>query len=284
MPASKTHNKYLFQYIDRIEHIIDYEQLDGQRELILTRANPLAELADFDRKCWVDEIIALLNPWIDDKSVSSNLNVCAKLAYHRQDYANCLKWLLDSLNKSPSVDVSFLQHTDLTTKDVSTLHSSLKKEDLKATVRNILARRIKEIGMSVLNEQPWPEVQCDLFKKLPCCCDEAEYLPDGLKVQSENVEKKTNNVKVADIIEKYIGLFPQSPELWETCFKTCKDYYIENKLPVVELELVLRKCMQANAKSVASAVMFSKDCTQYNEILTPKLYLNMCTELLNLWG
>lgn len=275
IPTNRAKSKLVFQYIDRVENFLAAENSSStiEREPIELHNNPVSRLSDFQRKTWPDEVIALLKPWIKQTTVATNFNLAAKLAIHTQRHSDCLEYLLKSLNTSPSTGDCYLTHTKFNV-------DTTKGEEIKLNIKNVMAKRIKEIGIAILNEQKHPELLDDELKKLKCLCKENTFLPFDGTIQ-KNVYFKHNAV---DIIDKCMSLFPSSPELWELCFRICKDYFLDNKLPVNDLELILRKYMTKDVHGMASAIMFGKDCQDFNQILSPTFYLSMCTEVLNTWG
>lgn len=280
IPASRSNNKFIFQAVDFI-HIMFPFDIDGiERKPIEPRLNPLNSLADFNRKSWADDVIMLLKPWINEENLNGNLNMAAKLAYHRKMYSECLKYLLDNLNRGIEEDQFYVTH-----QDDSEVNHVRNKDELKIVITNVMSKRIKDISMTILNEESYPIIDPNFFKSLPCCCDELKYTTKQIMPKSvTNIIDVDLSVQAAQTIDKCISIFPVDSKLWETCFRYAKDFYVTNNLDVSELETVLRKYMESNANTMAAAIMYSKDCAQYSDILTPKFYLNMCSEILDTWG
>lgn len=290
IPASKRHNKLMFQYFDRIDNMLETTSNNIQRMPIEPCFNPVTRLADFKLKSWPDQVIMLLKPWIKKETLSTNFNIAAKLAYHNQNYADYFKYSLHSLNQSNYPDILYLKHTDtkikFNTESSNDIKSLIKKEEINTKITKIIATRIKEISMSILNEEPYPVIQPNVFKNLPCCCDELKHLPNGLLTYDDNSIKTVPSdlaAEAAKVIDKCLSMFPVNCDLWETCFRVAKDFYLHNKLPLNDLEIILQKYMNGNANVMASALMFTNDCTRYVEILSPNFFLNMCSELLDNW-
>ncbi|XP_046960114.1 uncharacterized protein LOC124530164 [Vanessa cardui] len=279
IPASRTNNKFVFQEVDLI-HIMFPFDIDGiDRKPIEPRLNPLNSLADFKKKSWADDIIMLLKPWINEENLIGNLNMAAKLSYHRKMYSDCLKYSLDNLNRGYENDKFYVTHQVNEDSNVCT------KDESKIVITNIMSKRIKDISMTILNEEPYPIMDPGVFQAIPCCCDELKYTTKQIISKSvTNVTDTNLSVQAAEIIDKCISIFPVDSKLWETSFRFAKDYYLNNDLDVIELESVLRKYMETNANTMAAAIMYSNDCAQYSEILSPKFYLNMCNEILDTWG
>ncbi|CAH0728821.1 unnamed protein product, partial [Brenthis ino] len=280
IPASRSNNKFVFHQIDSI-HIMFPFDIDGiERKPIEPRLNPLNSLADFKKKSWADDIILLLKPWINEEDLSGNLNMAAKLAYHRKMYSDCLKLMLDNLKLGIQDDQFYVTHQDQDDENISR-----KKDELKIVITNIMSKRIKDISMSILNEEPYPIIDPNTYLSIPCCCDELKYTTKQIIPKSIlSISEIDLSVRAAQIIDKSISIFPIDSSLWEKCFRYAKDFFIDNSLRVDELETVLRKYMESNANTMAAAIMYSNDCAQYSEILSPKFYLNMCSEILDTWG
>lgn len=284
IPATRGNNKFLFQPIDRMDIMFPFELEELQRKNIEPRQNPLTSLEDFDKKSWADDVILLLQPWINEENLSSNLNMAAKFACHTKSYADCLRLLLNNLKIEKQEDRVYLTHTELT-EDSNKEVNSRKNDELKIVITSIMSKRIKDVSLTILNEEAYPVVDPSTYRALPCCCNELEYLPEGAIPESPTNIIETNlALQAASVIDKCIGIFPVDTNLWEICFRLSKDFYIENNLSFGELETVLRKYMESNATTMAAAIMYSKDCSQYSEVLTPKFYLNMCNQVLDTWG
>ncbi|XP_053602363.1 uncharacterized protein ca [Plodia interpunctella] len=282
IPTSRSNNKFLFHPIDRLDIMFPFELQELQRKNIELIRNPLASIDDFNNKSWADDIILLLKPWINEENLSSNFNMAAKYAYHTEKYSECLRLLLNNLKTSPPQDCIYLTHTDL-----SNPESQMRKRDeRRIVISNIMSKRIKEVSLTILNEEPYPEISPEIYRELSCCCNELSYVPKGVVPKTiVNIREGGNLAyRAADIIDKCISMFPVDTNLWETCFRYSKDFYVENKLSYVELETVLWKYMKSNASTMAAAIMYSNDCSEYSEILTPKFYLNMCSLILDTWG
>ncbi|XP_064071326.1 uncharacterized protein LOC113393459 [Vanessa tameamea] len=281
IPASRTNNKFVFQEVDLI-HIMFPFDIDGiDRKPIEPRLNPLNSLADFKKKSWADDLIMLLKPWINEENLIGNLNMAAKLGYHRKMYSDCLKYSLDNLNRGYENDQFYVTH-HVNLEDSNNVRT---KDESKIAITNIMSKRIKDISMTILNEEPYPIMDPSVFQAIPCCCDELKYTTKQIISKSvTNITDMNLSVQAAQIIDKCISIFPIDSKLWETSFRFAKDYYLNNDLDVIELEAVLRKYMETNANTMAAAIMYSNDCAQYSEILSPKFYLNMCNEILDTWG
>lgn len=287
IPASRNNNKFIFQHIDRIDVMFLFDLEDSKRKAIEPRQNPLKSLSDFKRKSWADDIILLLRPWIKKENLNGNLNMAAKLSYHNQLYADCLAMLLDNLKSLPHNDCLYLTHTetDYDALDGDKTNSSRKQDELKIIITNVMSKRIKEVSLTILNEEAYPEIDPAVYKALPCCCDEINYLPKGVTSASvTNIAEQNLSIQAANIIDKCMSIFPVDTALWETCFRQSKDFFIDNNLSIPDLESVLRKYMESNSTTMAAAIMYSNDCAQYGEILSPKFYLNMCSQVLDTWG
>ncbi|VVC97249.1 unnamed protein product [Leptidea sinapis] len=279
IPASRSNNKFIFQQVDRI-HIMFPFDIDGlERKSIEPIKNPLAKMSDFKRNSWADELIILLKPWINEDMLLGNSNMAAKFAYHNNNFSDCLKYLLDNLKREYAIDRIYLTHPD----DIENASILTKQDETKIIIRNAISKRIKDISMKILNEEPYAAIEPSVYKSLPCCCDELKYSTKLTSKLTHNTDKNLS-LQAAHLIDKAMGLFPVDAKLWETCFKICKDFYLENDLCIEDLEVVMCKFMENNASTMASAIMYSKDCAQYAEILTPKFYLNMCNEILDTWG
>ncbi|CAG4937988.1 unnamed protein product [Colias eurytheme] len=283
IPASRSNNKFLFQPVDRIDIMFPFD-IDGlERKPIEPGLNPLATMADFKKKTWADDIILLLKPWINEETLLGNPNMAAKLAFHNKNYADCLKYLLTNLKCIPQDDQLYLTHQD----NMDDANDMRKRDELKIIITNAISKRIKDVSMTILNEEPYPVIDSSVYQTLPCCCDELKYsmkriIPTSVPIV--NVPEVNLSLRAAQIIDKCITLFPIETELWETCFRLSRDFFLDNNLSPEELEVVLGKFMESNATTMASAIMFSKDCAQYSEILSPKFYLNMCSDILDTWG
>lgn len=285
IPASRGSNKFLFQPVDRIDIMFPFDIEGLQRKPIEPQLNPLTSHKDFDKKTWADAVIMLLKPWINEENLSANLNMAAKLTYHNKLYAECLRLLLDNLKCSPQEDHIYLKHTELPDCEEPDKAKLQTKEELKFVITDIMSKRIKAISLSILNEDPYPTIDVSTYQTLPCCCDEASYFSNGVANKSIiNITEQNLSLKAANIIDKCISMFPVDTELWEICFRLSKNFYLENNLCIAELEMVLRKYMESNATTMAAAIMYSNDCTQYSKILSPKFYLNMCSQVLDTWG
>ncbi|XP_052750521.1 uncharacterized protein LOC113511861 [Galleria mellonella] len=286
IPANRNSNKFLFQPIDRLDIMFPFDLEDKKRDNIGPRMNPLRSLDDFNKTSWADDLILLLKPWISQENLSANLNVAAKLAYHNKMYADCLKLFLDNLKYTPQENGTYVTHAELKDHEVSYNEKKYThKDELKIAITNIMSKRIKDISLKILNEKPYPEIDPATYRSLPCCCDELQYLPNNsISKCNINLPQVDLSHKAAIVIDKCISLFPIDTNLWEVCFRLSKDFYIDNNLSVSELETVLRKYMETNATTMAAAIMYSNDCAQYSEILTPKFYLNMCNKVLDTWG
>lgn len=282
IPASRSNNKFLFQPIDRIDIMFPFD-LEEQRKPLEPRINPLRSMKDFKNKSWSDNLIMTLKPWLKDEYLSKNTNMAAKLSYHNQMYSDCLKHLLDNLKRGPQSDKLFTSHSFLDTETDKELKYTMKKDDNKIAITNIMSKRIKEVSLSILNEQNYPDIESSTYQSLPCCCDELSYLQKKMDLMTE-AAKVDISLKAAEIIDKCMETFPIDNELWETCFRLSKNFYLENNLAISDLEGILFKYMETNAKTMAAAIMYSSDCAQYCEILSPKLYLNMCSQIMDTWG
>lgn len=281
IPASRTNNKFVFHAVDWIDIMFPFDVDDIERKPIEPRSNPLTCLADFKKKSWADDVISLLKPWINEETLAANPNMAAKLAYHRTMYADCLKFMLDNLKRAPGQDQFYVTHHA----DLDDVNISQKKDELKLTITNVMSKRIKDISMAILNEEGYPLIDSSVYQSLPCCCDELKYTTNRIIPKSvTNISDVNLSVRAAQIIDKCISIFPVDSALWESCFRFAKDFYLENCLVVGDLEAVLRKYMETNANTMAAAIMYSNDCAQYSEILSPKFYLNMCSEILDTWG
>ncbi|CAK1553747.1 unnamed protein product [Leptosia nina] len=278
IPASRSNNKFLFQYVDRIDIMFPFAIDDLQRKPIEPALNPLSSMVDFKKKSWADDVILILKPWVNEEILLGNPNMAAKFAYHTKNYSDCLKFSLKTLKNFPQDDQLYFTHQDLDDSDTR------KRDELKIIISNSISKRIKDISMNILNEEPYSIVDSSLFASLPCCCDELKYCVKRVPLSITNVSEIDLSNRAAQTIDKCMSLFPIDTKLWETCFRLAKDFFVANNLSVEELEAVLRKYMESDATAMASAIMFSNDCGQYNDILTPKFYLNMCSEILDTWG
>ncbi|CAG4941961.1 unnamed protein product [Parnassius apollo] len=281
IPASRNKNKFLFQPVDRVELMFPFDIDDLQRRPIESVVNPLQSMRDFKKSSWADDIILILQPWINEETLVGNPNMLAKLAYHNKMYSQCLKMLLNTLQHGILHDQLYVTHHE----DSDDLNNSRKKDELKIIITNSISKRIKDISMSILNEQPYPVIDTNVFQTLPCCCDEMKYLTKKIIPKFfTQITERDLSVNAANIIDKCISIFPVDTGLWEVCFRLSKDFYLENNLSIQELEKVLHKYMASNATTMAAAIMYSSDCAQYSKILSPKFYLNMCSEVLDTWG
>lgn len=284
IPASRGSNKFLFQPIDRLDIMFPFDVDALNRKLIEPRINPLKTLQDFNKEFWADDMILLLKP-ISDMNLSNNLNMAAKFAYHNKRYSECLKLLLDNLKTTTKDEQIYLTHTVSDFEEFNKDSVSRKNDELKIVITNVISKRIKDISLTILNEETYPVNDNATYLALPCCCDELGYLSNGVTPKSVvNITERNLSISAANIIDKCISTFPVDIELWETCFRYSKNFYLDNNLSVVELEKVLCKYMETNATTMAAAIMNSKDCAQYNQILSPKFYLNMCSNILDTWG
>ncbi|KAG7299743.1 hypothetical protein JYU34_016746 [Plutella xylostella] len=284
IPASRSNNKFLcFSPIDRVDIMFPFNLDNMHRAPIKPLQNPLTSLADFKRNSWPDEIIHALQPWIKEESLTNNYNMAAKLAYINKKYSDCLKYLLDNLIKAPQANDLYLAHTQL---DVDSKEESMKRDERKIAVTNVMSKRIKEISLAILNEQEFPVITPATYKQLPCCCDEVKCLPmKPVDTPTDNNDAdKDVSIEAAEIIDKCMNLFPVDSVLWEFCFRYAKNFYLENNLSITELESVLQKCMKRNVSAMAAAIMYSDDCAQYDKILSPKFFLNMSSEIMDTWG
>ncbi|KAM3962285.1 RCC1 and BTB domain containing protein claret [Aphomia sociella] len=283
IPASRTNNKFVFQPIDRLDIMFPFELEHKQRNNIGPRMNPLNSMEDFQKTSWADDLILLLKPWINREDLSINLNMAAKFAYHNKMFLECLKLFLANLKCTPQDDRIYVTHTELIDDNFGKERSPLKDE-IKIAITNVMSKRIKDVSLTILNDELYPEIDSTTYQSLPCCCNELQYIQKN-KVSSNTIIKECDLSRTAaNVIDKCISMFPIDTGLWEVCFRHSKDFFIENNLSVSELEKVLRKYMESNATTMAAAIMYSNDCTQYSEILTPKFYLNMCNKVLDTWG
>ncbi|KAJ8731958.1 hypothetical protein PYW08_014688 [Mythimna loreyi] len=286
IPASRSNNKFQFQQVDRIDIMFPFDVDDLQRKPIEARLNPLASMNDFKKKSWADDMILILKPWLNEESFKSNCNLAAKFAYHNKMYSDCLRLLLDNLKTDLQNDPTYMTHTIIEdggpNNDTKTFP---KQEELKLIIKNIMSKRIKEVSLSILNEEQYPVIDPDIYNALPCCCDELKYRVKGASSKSSvNMSECDISIKAAQIIDKCMSIFPVDTELWELCFRLSKNFFIENHLSISKLEVVLRKYMESDATTMAAAIMYSNDCAQYSKILSPKFYLNMCSQVLDTWG
>ncbi|XP_013178055.1 PREDICTED: uncharacterized protein LOC106125409 [Papilio xuthus] len=275
IPASRNSNKFLFQPLDRLDIMFPFDVDVLRRKPIEPVPNPLLNINDFKKKSWPDDIILLLQPWINQQVLVDNPNMAAKFSYHSKMYSNCLDMLLKSLKHVIPNDQLYITHQN---EEIS----AIKKDEMKILITNTISKRIKDISMSILNEEVFPVMENNIYQALPCCCDESSYF----KTIQQNVTQNENNisVKAADVIDKCISIFPIDNELWEVCFRISKDFYIDNDLSIQEFEKVLVKYMESHPPTMAAALMYSNDCMQYSKIFTPKFYLNMCSQVLDSWG
>ncbi|OWR54740.1 hypothetical protein KGM_215867 [Danaus plexippus plexippus] len=277
IPAARNNKKFVFQAIDSIDIMFPFDIDDITRKDIEPRKNPLGKISDFQNKSWADDMTLLLKPWINEDILSTNKNMAAKLAYHSDRHSDCLRYMLDNLKNEVQSDRLYLTHQDSEEKN-----GSVKKDEVKIIITNIISQRIKDVSLAILNEEPYPVVEPSVYRTLPCCCDEMKYTR---KDKSEVTTHAADLSKqAADVIDKCISIFPVDSALWEQCFRLAKDFYVQNDLIVADLETVLRKYMETNATTMAAAIMYSDDCAQYSEILSPKFYLNMCSDILDTWG
>ncbi|KAL4710486.1 hypothetical protein ACJJTC_008888 [Scirpophaga incertulas] len=279
---SRTNTKFLFQPIDKIGSMFNtpINQIEPSH-------NPLVNLNDFNKSCWADDVVLMLKPWLNESSLASNLNMAAKLAYHNEDYAECLKMLLRDLKTVPQDDCLYITHTEVIDHELSeeSTYDSRKKDELKIIITNAMSKRIKEVSIKILNDEPYPDIDPVVYETLPCSCDEFQYLPKTLiPIVVANTTERNHSLKAANIIDKCMSMFPIDSKLWEICFRQAKGFFIENNLSIRELEVVLRKYMETHATTMAAAIMYSNDCAEYNEILSPKFFLNMCSQVMDTWG
>ena len=241
---------------------------------------------DFKKKSWADDMILILKPWLNEGNFKGNCNLAAKFAYHNQIYSDCLRLLLDNLKHEVQNDPTYMTHTAVKDGDLNNETKSFpKKEDLQLIIKNIMSKRIKEVSLSILNEVTYPVIDPSIYNALPCCCDESKYRKKGaLSKTTVNILECDVSIKAAQIIDKCMSIFPVDTELWEVCFRLSKNFFIENSLSISKLEVVLRKYMESDATTMAAAIMYSNDCAQYSKILSPKFYLNMCSQVLDTWG
>lgn len=146
-----------------------------------------------------------------------------------------------------------------------------------------MSKRIKEASLAILNDETHPDIDSSTYPTLPCGCDELKYIRKIIP-RKYNVSDCDLSDSAAAIIDKCMTMFPIDNELWETCFRLSKNFYLDNNLPIIGLEKILLKYMETNANTMAAAIMYSSDCAQYCEILSPKLYLNMCSQIMDTWG
>lgn len=286
IPASRTNHKFLFQPVAAVDMLSSANDL--QRQPIVSQLNPLQSMKDFKRKSWADDVIMLLKPWINEANVARNLNMAAKLAYHNNAYSECLRLMLENLKRGPQNDCFYVQHsTPLEIEHSADCEAGppTRKDEVKITITNVIAKRIKEVSLAILNDVAYNVIDPSTFKSLPCCCDELKYLlKKKLPNATVNIFEQDPSGKAADVIDKLINIFPVDATLWEICFRLSKDFYINNSLSITELERVLRKYMESNATTMITAILYSKDCSEYSEILSPKFYLNMCNQVMDTWG
>ncbi|XP_013135063.1 PREDICTED: uncharacterized protein LOC106100654 [Papilio polytes] len=274
IPASRNSNKFLFQPLDRLDVMFPFDVDLLRRKPIEPAPNPLLNINDFKKKSWPDDVILLLQPWIDQQMLIDNPNMAAKFSYHSKMYSNCLDMLLKSLKSGIPDDQFYITHNEELT--------AMKKDEMKILITNTISKRIKDISMSILNEEDYPIMENNIYQELPCCCDESSYF----NTKPQNITQSENNISIraANVIDKCISIFPVDNELWEVCFRISKDFYINNNLSIQELEKVLVKYMESHPPTMAAALMYSNDCMQYSKIFSPKFYLNMCSEVLDSWG
>lgn len=287
IPANRGYNKFLFQPIDRIDIMFPFDIDDLQRKPIEARLNPLDSINAFKNKSWADDIILILKSWINKENFKGNCNMAAKFAYHNKVYSECLRLLLDNLKVETKHDQIYVTHATTEDNEDSSFESKhlTKKDELIITIKSIMSKRIKDVSMSILNEESYPPIDQSTFRAIPCCCDELKYRIKGASPNSIiTISDCDISVKAAGIIDKCMSIFPVEADLWELCFRFAKNFYVENDLSISDLEVVLRKYMETNATTMAAAVMYSSDCTQYSEILSPKFYLNMCSQVLDTWS
>ncbi|CAB3243026.1 unnamed protein product [Arctia plantaginis] len=286
---TRGNNKFLFQPIDRIDIMFPFDVDDTRRNPIETKFNPLTRMNDFKKESWADDIIMVLKQWVNEENFKGNLNMAAKFAYHNKVYAQCLRFLLENLKTEPQCDHIFVTHTpmenDESRNGVTNEKGIENKDALKRVINDVMTKRIKEVSMSILNEEPYPLIDPLAYKALPCCCTELNYCKMGTYPKATvNISDCDISKKAAQVIDRCISMFPVDTELWEECFRLSKDFYLDNDLSISDLEVVLRKYMEQNATTMASAIMYSNDCAQYSKILSPKFYLNMCSQVLDTWG
>lgn len=286
IPASKSSNKFLFQPIDRVDIMFPFD-IDGlERRPLEPRLNPLTSMKDFKKNSWADDLIMILKPWLNQAQMTSNTNMAAKLAYHNKTYSDCLRFLLDNLKRAPQEDKRYLTHCAYTDHDETIeIKHNILKDDNKIALTNIMSKRIKEASLAILNEETYPAIDSATYQTLPCGCNELGYMKK--RISHKNNIKITDgdiSVTAANIIDKCMTMFPINNELWETCFRLSKNFYLDNNLSISGLEKILLKYMETNANTMAAAIMYSSDCAQYCEILSPKLYLNMCSQIMDTWG
>ncbi|CAH0627045.1 unnamed protein product [Chrysodeixis includens] len=286
IPASRGNNKFLFQPIDRIDIMFPFDIDDLQRKPIEVRFNPLDSINAFKNKSWADDIILILKSWINEESFKGNCNMAAKFAYHNKVYSECLRLLLDNLKSEIKHDQIYVTHATTEDSEDSSFESKhlTKKDELIIAIKSIMSKRIKDVSMSILNEEAYPPIDQSTFRAIPCCCDELKYRLKGASPKSIiTISDSDISEKAAGIIDKCMSIFPVDTDLWELCFRFAKNFYVDNELSISDLEVVLRKYMESNATTMAAAIMYSNDCAQYSEILSPKFYLNMCSQVLDTW-
>ncbi|XP_047507146.1 uncharacterized protein LOC125051054 isoform X2 [Pieris napi] len=285
IPASRNADRFLFHHLDRIESLLAFDLERVRRGPVRSSPDPLASAARFRDEFWAEDLVVALEPWIDGSAVASNPNVAAKLALHTGDHAAALRHLLADRDR-PSAgaeDRPFLAHRE----PLDDAESSRKRDELQILISSAVTKRIKDISTAILNERPPPAVDAGAYRSLPCRCDERKYLrgearpTPAVDVDAEAVDA---SVRAARIVDECMTSFPVDAELWETCFGLSRDFFLENDLSIERLEEVLRKSTERNATTLASAVLFSDDCAKYDDILTPKFYLTVCSEVLDAWG
>lgn len=241
---------------------------------------------DFKKKSWADDMILILKPWLNEENFKGNCNLAAKFAYHNKIYSECLRLLLDNLKHELQNDPTYMTHTAVEEGDSNNETKTFpKKEELKLIIKNLMSKRIKELSLSILNEEAYPVIDPSIYNALPCCCDELKYRKTGIPSNTTvNITECDVSIKAAQIIDTCMSIFPVDTDLWELCFRLSKNFFIENNLSISKLEVVLRKYMETDATTMAAAIMYSNDCAQYSQILSPKFYLNMCSQVLDTWG
>lgn len=285
IPASRNNNKFIFQPIDRIDIMFPFDIDDLQRKPIEARLNPLESINDFKNKSWADNVILILKTWINQKNFEGNCNMAAKFAYHSKIYSECLRLLLDNLKCEPQNEQIYVTHTPIDNTDINNELKNPSTKNNMELIINIMSKRIKDVSMSILNEESYPVIDPSTYKGLPCCCNELKYRNKGVSSKSLiTISECDISVQAADIIDKCMSIFPVDTDLWESCFRLSKNFYLDNNLSISALEVVLRKYMESNGTTMAAAIMYSNDCAQYSKILSPTFYLNMCSQVLDTWG
>lgn len=280
-------NKFVFQPIDRLDIMFPFEVDDTQRKPIETKFNPLTCMNDFKKESWADEIIMVLKPWFNGENFIGNLNMAAKFAYHNKCYVQCLRLLLENLKTAPQQDRIFATHTPIENNENGNATNEKYieiKERQKRVINDVMTKRIEEVSMSILNQEPYPSIDPLAYTALPCCCAELNYCKKRTNSPT-NVDITDSNIsnKAAQIIDKCISIFPVDTDLWEECFRLSKDFFLEHNLSILDFEAVLRKYMEQNTTTMAAAIMYSNDCAEYSKILSPKFYLNLCSQEMDTW-